>query len=499
MVSWMESSESIQYEKLEGGTHLAGQYKSAKSEILQLIEGEEGLSKAQLNSRAKESDIAGGSTSAVFHVLALLKNDGEVVEDDDGQIWTNPNPESDDENSPPEAGTAQNVSDPDLEDEGEEVGASFSDDGMEAVVTSDLDTEIRTVEDLMAQHGLDQEVWEVYQATPNYWESQGPAGKVGHHQLKAVLRRKVEPDLETCIEDLISRVTEAAPQKTYSPLILDGPDRYMYEMSLLDHHIGMLSWAKETGADYDSDIAESLFHWALEYLANKVNGYPIDKIIFSIGQDMLHTDRMLDGKSGTTTAGTPQDVDSRFQKMADRSIEMYVKALERLGEIAPVDAIWVPGNHDFERSYLIAKVLEGWFAKNDRVDVDVAPTPRKFRQYGNSFIGFTHGKEEKVPDLPAILLHEAQRLGVQADFLEFHHGHIHREKKLNKVVDDMNEVVVRALSSLAPNDAWHSSKGFAHRRSAEAFLWSDRFGPEDSFSANLSPERLEEIIPGGVS
>ena len=46
------------------------------------------------------------------------------------------------------------------------------------------------------------------------------------------------------------------PKKSYDNI--DGD--YLLEIALMDVHFGMLAWDKETGMDYDIDIAEEVFH-----------------------------------------------------------------------------------------------------------------------------------------------------------------------------------------------------------------------------------------------
>jgi hypothetical protein len=38
----------------------------------------------------------------------------------------------------------------------------------------------------------------------------------------------------------------------------------------MDVHFGMLAWGKETGTDYDIDIAEDLFLYAVQDLASEI-------------------------------------------------------------------------------------------------------------------------------------------------------------------------------------------------------------------------------------
>jgi hypothetical protein len=66
--------------------------------------------------------------------------------------------------------------------------------------------------------------------------------------------------LELLIDDIPKLKT---PKKEFIVLM---DSKYLLEVALMDVHFGMLAWGKETGTDYDIDIAEELFLYAVQDL-----------------------------------------------------------------------------------------------------------------------------------------------------------------------------------------------------------------------------------------
>ena len=126
----------------------------------------------------------------------------------------------------------------------------------------------------------------------------------------------------------------------------------------VDLHVGKLAWAPETGRDYDSKIAETRVYQAVDTLIRRATSFKVAKHLFVVGNDLLQVDNLL----GETTAGTHQDTDSRYRKMFRASVRMMSEIALRLAEVAPVEIIVVPGNHDNLASFHVGEVLAARYA-----------------------------------------------------------------------------------------------------------------------------------------
>ena len=337
--------------------------------------------------------------------------------------------------------------------------------------------QIQTADELLAYAQVDQQVWEIERQTVNKWEvgmrdASGGVVTSPLFQIKIWLRRRVaEQQLHSLITGMLDAFKVAAPPARVitRPSAGDG----LLEISILDLHLGKYCWAPEVGEAYNLDIAQRTFHAALEDLLAKGAAMKPSTILLPIGNDFFNVDTI----AGTTTAGTPQDEDGRWQQSFIAGRKLMVEAIERCREVAPVEIVMVAGNHDTARLYYLGEVLAGWFRHCPDVRVDASPTQRKYFRWHRSLIGFTHGDNEPAASLPIIMATEQRSAWAETLHHEWHLGHFHaRQKKVFQAVADQHGVIVRVIPSLCPADAWHKSRGYQGARAAEAFFFDPTAG-----------------------
>lgn len=282
--------------------------------------------------------------------------------------------------------------------------------------------------------------------------------------------------------EAIRRLIDDIP-KLKTPLKKFSNDSdYLLEIALMDVHFGMLAWGKETGTDYDLDIAEEVFLHAVQDLLIKSQGYKPKRILFPFGNDFLHID---DPTNLTPQNRNPLDVDSRLIKIYEKAKKSVVKAINYCRAVAPVDVLWVPGNHDPNVSYYMCDVIDHIFENDKDVTVNKSPRSRKYYQWGESLIVFTHGVEEPMRDLPSIVATEEPQLWGNTKYREIHIGHKHKKMQMHWVnVDTMPGTVVRMIPSIAGTDAWHYKKGYIKSyHAAESYLWDTTHGMIGQFTS----------------
>ena len=329
-------------------------------------------------------------------------------------------------------------------------------------------TEIHTLEQLLEYAKVDQGVWTVERFIVNKWEM----GSVDQdkkpqttplYQVKAWLRRNVVVTaIRAEIEHLKRDAKRAARQ--YPVVKRLRGEGYMLELSIPDLHIGKMAWGKETGyEDYDVKIARQCFEDALEALIVRTQSFRFDQAVLVLGNDLLHTDN----RQGATEAGTPMDTDGRYHKSFLTARLMVTQGIERLRAVAPVVVKMVPGNHDYLSTWHLGDSLECTFAKCADVQIDNAPTGRKFHQFGKVMLMFAHGNKGKLPDYPLVMATEQPKMFGATVHREAHTGDKHQTK-----VQEFHGVRVRISPALCAADSWHSENMFVgNARSAEAFIW----------------------------
>ena len=247
----------------------------------------------------------------------------------------------------------------------------------------------------------------------------------------------------------------------------------MLEPCLIDAHFGKYAWSEETGEDYDVQIAVKRHKDATLDLLSRVRGERFDRVLLPLGQDALH----IDGYQGTTTRGTPQDYDTRFELICREAVRFYVWQIEAMLPFGPVHVVNTPGNHGTNSEVMLCMVLEAHFRDCKDVTFDNSARPRKYVEFGSVGIGFTHGDGVKPDKLPSLFAAEAPEIWGRTKFREFHHGHFHFDHYRS-----YPGCSVRQLSTLCGTDAWHSRQGYVgHQKKAELLVWDREKGLAESY------------------
>jgi hypothetical protein len=366
---------------------------------------------------------------------------------------------------------------------------SFTEDSWEISLPS---TRIHTLDELLEYCKVDLQIWEVERFIVNKWElgrkdrqvnlsyNDGKAegyvldsGKVNVEplfQVKATLvKRKEIVNARIEIEKLKEDLKKSSPYVSRSYSVRDYSSGNMLEVNISDAHFGKMAWGKETGSrNYDTPIAASTFLRAVANLINLARVYTYDKIVFVVGNDLLNSDDEM----GRTTKGTFVSTDGRYQKTFSTVRQTVTRAIHMLAELAPVEVVMVPGNHDNLSVWHLGDSLECLFENDQNVTVRNEPTQRKYIRFGDVFLLVTHGDKGKREDYPLLMATERSKDFGETKYREVHTGHIHQTK-----LQEWHGVRVRIIPSLSPPDAWHSENGFTgQQRNAEAYVWNEKHG-----------------------
>ena len=357
---------------------------------------------------------------------------------------------------------------------------------------------VRTLEQLLAATEINQDEWKVKDTLINKWDvtswKRGYPETIQNWQVKARLERNNAYIRERIVGELFQNMVEDYTPPVYDwtperPLV--DKEKNLLEISIFDLHIGKLAWGGETFENYDVKIARKRFLASIQKLLQNASGFNYERILFPVGNDFFNSDTM----ENTTTKGTPQDEDLRWQKTFDVGVRLLVDGINLLKQSGvPVDVLVIPGNHDFERSYYMGSYLSAWFKDDPSVWINNHASPRKYYPYGNVLLGFTHGSEEKEASLPLLMATDVESKPHWTDtkFHEWHLGHIHRKRTVKYDINksrELNEdlgVTIRYLSSLTGTEEWHHKKGYVGAtKAADGFVWSHEFGLMAHLNTNL--------------
>jgi len=358
---------------------------------------------------------------------------------------------------------------------------------------------IKTIPEGLAAAEVDMEVWELERGQVGTWNT---TLKINDEVIQ-VINYKVSIKLKAKVKNVIKETFEKLLEKlplnniVYPKLPSKPKPNYMLEVGLVDHHFGMLAWAKETLSDYDLKIAELLYVESVKRAIDRIkNPEQISKILLPIGHDFFHIN---DQSNTTPRAGHRLDVDGRLAKVYSTGKISAIKAIDYLSTIAPVEIVYVSGNHDPQMSYYLCETIASWYRNNSNITFDLVdgitnPTARKYRAWGKGLLGMSHGLDEKMSDLPGIMSNEARHLWGNAIYKEIHIGHFHKVRSsstFKHFTDTINQTIVRTLPSLCGTDEFSYNHGWLSEgvQAAQFFLWDKEFGPVQYISV-----KAEEIL-----
>lgn len=287
---------------------------------------------------------------------------------------------------------------------------------------------------------------------------------------------KTREDAGPLLSDAIKAALEGYVPAPLVPPPAFTNDDLLTVYPIADLHLGMFSWAKETGADYDLKIAATLLKSSMNSLvARSANSK--SAVVLDLG-DYFHSDN---SRNQTARSGNPLDVDSRYAKVIQLGFELVIQCIElALQKHDFVEYRKTPGNHDEETSLMLAVAVAAHFRANERVTVDTSPSRFYMRQHGSCMIAATHGDMLKMGDMAGFVAANWPEAWGRTKFRYGYTGHVHNEKML--AVNTQRGLRAESFNTLAAKDAWHAGEGYQSPRNMVSITLHKDRGEVDRFT-----------------
>lgn len=284
---------------------------------------------------------------------------------------------------------------------------------------------------ILEAHGFDKAEWELMNCKNNIWNVHSKQDGVQTlYSSKITVKPKSSGfDMDKFVELVESKVTPLHIEKDNSNVKYSK----LLEIPLYDMHFG------PSTLEYYQSHLEEIIH--------KIRSRSWEKILFVLGQDLLHNDNF----KGQTASGTMiEKVD--MVKAFDEALQFYVTLIsEALKAANSVECTYVKGNHDESMSYGFFRTLQATFPQ---VNFDGSIKQRKAFTWEKVFIGLTHG-DKGANRMAENFISEFGKLIANAEVKEIHSGHLHTEKS-----NDKFGITQRTLSTANKTDDWHDDNGF---------------------------------------
>lgn len=332
---------------------------------------------------------------------------------------------------------------------------------------------IKTVEDLLRHVKADMTRYEVDRFEATKWDahSKNPEGKAVVTELHRVwvrLKPKAGPSTQEVVGTIIDAAFVARRPMVRRAALPRANDDLLAVMVAPEPHVGKGANNSTTGhGDYGIATACGLFRDAASDLLQKSSHIiPARRLIGILG-DYFHADSM----GGTTTKGTPVGIAGSAQEMIREGALALFDVIDASAETAPTEVLLTPGNHDGILTWALQQILTSHYRNDRRVTVDQGFTSRKYRQWGKTLLGFTHGDKPAKKQLPQLMSLECREWWADAICKEIHTGHEHATAK----IETLDGVIVRTCASTSATDQWHYENGFVGApRTMEAWFYHRR-------------------------
>lgn len=236
--------------------------------------------------------------------------------------------------------------------------------------------------------------------------------------------------------------------------------------TLTDYHIGCLSWAEETGADWDIKIAEDLAIRAFSYL---IESSPDAEVgFFNQLGDYLHYDSQ---QSITPTNKHLLDADGRPTKMIRAALRVSRAIIEMMAKkYRKVVVLMAEGNHDPHSSAWLRETFSMFYEKTPHIEVITEVAPYYAYEWGTNMLAFHHGHMKKKDSLDEVFVASYREMYGRTKLMHIHCGHQH-----HRYMKEKNTGIVEMHPTLAAADAYSVRHGYNSGRAMQVISYHKEF------------------------
>jgi len=252
-------------------------------------------------------------------------------------------------------------------------------------------------------------------------------------------------------------------------------DNLCNQYTLTDYHLGMMSWAEETGADWDLKIAEETL---VRFFEVGISTSPqANECIFAQIGDFLH----WDGLDAVTPASKHVlDADTRFTKLVRVAIRVIKRVINMLlNKYQVVNIIMAEGNHDPASSVWLRELLYDAYIEEPRVIINTNPDPYYCIVFGKVVLFYHHGHKKNFRLLDNVFVSKFKKEFGLSDFAYGHTGHLHHDKI------ESNLMTLEQHRTLAAKDAYSSRGGYGSGRDSKVITYHKEYGEVGRNTINI--------------
>ena len=303
--------------------------------------------------------------------------------------------------------------------------------------------------------------------------------KTGETLLQWVKTDVSSEKLLQIVRETIDALKDDLPR--YDPVHCEGGGKedLLSLYVVTDFHLGMKAWNAETGADWDTDIAERLLvNWFNAAIAQA----PMSEtaVLANLG-DFLHWDGY---EPVTPTHRHVLDADTRYQKLVRVAIRVIRKVINMLlRKHQKVVVLMADANHDPSGGAWLRELFAVVYEDDPRVTVDTSADTYYCMEHGDTSLFFHHGHKRGVKDVDRVFGAKFREVFGRTKFSYGHLGHLH-----SNALEETQLMQVERHRTLAAPDAYAAKGGWVSGRDAKVITYHRKYGEVSRLT--ISPEMV---------
>lgn len=283
--------------------------------------------------------------------------------------------------------------------------------------------------------------------------------------------------------ELMRAAVDAMREEIIPVPALPPPEMTLHQLLncyvVTDYHLGAKAWGEETGADWDTDIAERLL---AEWFGAAIAQAPNARVaVFALLGDFLHWDGH---EPVTPTHRHLLDADTRLQRVIRVAIRLIRRIVAMLLlKHESIILLVAEGNHDIASSAWMRELFAALFAGDPRVQVITRPDPYYCVEHGKTSLFFHHGHKRRGEKIETVFIAKFREVFGRTVHSYAHTAHLHHNE-----VKETNTMQIEMHRTLAAPDSHASRGGYVSGRDAKVITYHADHGEVSRIT--VSPDML---------
>lgn len=247
-----------------------------------------------------------------------------------------------------------------------------------------------------------------------------------------------------------------------------------------DPHIGLQTWQKQVGVEWNLEIAERVYTKVFKRLLSSLPDTE-ECVLVNTG-DFFHTDNIecvtTRSKHKLDVAGLHGDWIKSGLMLMGLFINLCLKKYKR------VEFINVPGNHDDLLGRFLGEHIDILYSNNPRLTVQKGDDPFQYVHKGEVLLGFAHGHNCKLAALPGKMADDQYKLWGLSTYRHWITGHVHHNHWVQ--FKEHPGCKLESVGIIPPKDSYSYGGGYGAGRGIQGLVFDKKYG--------YLPIRIQESV-----